>query len=131
MLAELGNTRPYVFTKASLVEGAGRKVVHSLKRDSIRREAHASLDRLGIDAIDLYQIHWPIPDEDVEEGWRAFAELRDEGLVRHIGVSNFSVEQLRRAQQIAPVETLQPQYSLVVRDAVRELLPYAEHTASA
>jgi aryl-alcohol dehydrogenase-like predicted oxidoreductase len=131
VLAELGNTRPYVFTKASLVEGAGRKVVHSLKRDSIRREAHASLDGLGIDAIDLYQIHWPIPDEDVEEGWRAFAELRDEGLVRHIGVSNFSVEQLRRAQQIAPVETLQPQYSLVVRDAVRELLPYAEHTASA
>jgi aryl-alcohol dehydrogenase-like predicted oxidoreductase len=126
VFAELGNTRPYVFTKASLVEGEGRKVVHSLKRDSIRREAHASLDRLGVDAIDLYQIHWPIPDEDVEQGWRAFAELRDEGLVRHIGVSNFSVEQLRRAQQIAPVETLQPQYSLVVRDAEEQLLPYAE-----
>jgi aryl-alcohol dehydrogenase-like predicted oxidoreductase len=126
VFAELGNTRPYVFTKASLVEGEGRKVVHSLKRDSIRREAHASLDRLGVDAIDLYQIHWPIPDEDVEQGWRAFAELRDEGLVRHIGVSNFSVEQLRRAEQIAPVETLQPQYSLVVRDAEEQLLPYAE-----
>jgi len=126
VLADLGDARPYVFTKASLVEGEGRKVVHSLKRDSIRREVHASLDRLGIDAIDLYQIHWPIPDEDVEEGWRAFAELSDEGVVRHIGASNFSVEQLRRAQQIAPVETLQPQYSLVVRDAEQELLPYAE-----
>src|SRR5947208_2594137 len=118
--------RPYVFTKASLVRGPRGTVLHSLKRDSILREAEASLRRLGIPAIDLYQIHWPIPDEDVEEGWAAFAELREEGLVRHIGVSNFSVEQLRRAQQIAPVETIQPQYSLVVRDAEQELLPYAE-----
>ena len=118
--------RPYVFTKASLLEGEGRRVVHSLKRDSILREAHASLERLGVDAIDLYQIHWPIPDEDIEEGWSAFAELRDQGLVRHIGVSNFDVEQLRRIQQIAPIETLQPQYSLIERDIEDETLPFAQ-----
>jgi aryl-alcohol dehydrogenase-like predicted oxidoreductase len=118
--------RPYVFTKASLLEGADRRVVHSLKRDSILREAEASLRRLGVDAIDLYQIHWPIPEEDIEEGWAALAELKQQGLVRHIGVSNFDVEQLRRIQQIAPVETLQPQYSLIERDVERELLPFAE-----
>jgi aryl-alcohol dehydrogenase-like predicted oxidoreductase len=118
--------RPYVFTKASLLEGPGRRVVHSLKRDSIRREAEASLRRLGVDAIDLYQIHWPDPEADVEEGWTAFAELKEEGLVRHIGVSNFSVEQLRRIQDIAPVETLQPPYSLVDREAEEALLPFAE-----
>ena len=118
--------RPYVFTKASLLEGPGRRVLHSLKRDSILREAHASLERLGIDAIDLYQIHWPIPASDIEEGWAAFAELREQGLVRHIGVSNFDSEQLRRIQQIAPVETLQPQYSLIEREAESEILPFAE-----
>jgi aryl-alcohol dehydrogenase-like predicted oxidoreductase len=118
--------RPYVFTKASLLEGPGRQVVHGLKRDSILREAEASLEQLGIDAIDLYQIHWPIPDEDIEEGWSALAELKEQGLVRHIGVSNFNVEQLRRIQQIAPVETLQPQYSLVERGAEDDVLPFAE-----
>ena len=118
--------RPYVFTKASLLEGPGRRVVHNLKRDSILREAHASLERLGIDAIDLYQIHWPIPDADVEEGWAALAELKEQELVRHIGVSNFDTAQLRRIQQIAPVETLQPQYSLIERDAEHDLLPFAE-----
>ena len=105
-----------MFTKCSLLEGPGRRVVHSLKRDSILREAEASLERLGVDAIDLYQIHWPIPEADIEEGWAALAELKEQGLVRHIGVSNFDVEQLRRIQQIAPVETLQPQYSLVERE---------------
>jgi aryl-alcohol dehydrogenase-like predicted oxidoreductase len=120
--------RPYVFTKASLLEGPGRRIVHSLKRDSIVREAHASLKRLGVDAIDLYQIHWPIPAQDIEEGWSAFAELKEQGLVRHIGVSNFDVEQLRRIQQIAPVETLQPEYSLIERDIERAILPYTrEH----
>ncbi|HEV3130177.1 MAG TPA: aldo/keto reductase [Solirubrobacteraceae bacterium] len=118
--------RPYVFTKCSLLEGADRKVVHSLKRDSILREAEASLERLGIDAIDLYQIHWPIPESDIEEGWSALAELKQAGLVRHIGVSNFAVEQLRRIQQIAPVETLQPQYSLIERDVERDILPFCE-----
>jgi aryl-alcohol dehydrogenase-like predicted oxidoreductase len=117
--------RPYVFTKASLLEGPGHRVEHSLKRDSILREAHASLERLAVDAIDLYQIHWPIPDEDIEEGWSALAELKDRGLVRHIGVSNFDVEQLRRIEQIAPVETVQPQYSLIERDIERDILLFA------
>jgi aryl-alcohol dehydrogenase-like predicted oxidoreductase len=119
--------RPYVFTKCSLLEAPGRRVRHSLKRDSIRREAEASLSRLGLDAIDLYQIHWPIPEQDLEEGWSAMKELRDEGVVRHIGVSNYDVSQLRRIQEIAPVETLQPQYSLIAREVEREILPFAEH----
>jgi aryl-alcohol dehydrogenase-like predicted oxidoreductase len=118
--------RPFVFTKCSLLEGPGRKVLHSLKRDSIRREAEASLARLRVDAIDLYQIHWPNPEADIEEGWAAMQELKDEGLVRHIGVSNFSPEQMRRIQSIAPVETVQPQYSLIVRDAETEILPFAQ-----
>jgi aryl-alcohol dehydrogenase-like predicted oxidoreductase len=118
--------RPYVFTKCSLLEGPQRRVVHSLARDSILREAENSLRRLGLDAIDLYQIHWPIPAEDIEEGWRALVELKEQGLVRHIGVSNFDVEQLRTIGQIAPVETLQPQYSLIEREVERDLLPFAE-----
>ena len=116
--------RPYVFTKASLIPGPQGRILHSLKRDSILREAEASLRRLGVDAIDLYQIHWPNPDEDIEEGWSAMAELKDQGLVRHIGVSNFSPEQLRRIQPIAPVETLQPPYSLIARDIEDEILPF-------
>ena len=118
--------RPYVFSKCSLLEGPDRRVRHSLKRDSILREASDSLERLGIDAIDLYQIHWPIPVQDIEEGWTALAELKEQGVVRHIGVSNFDVDQLRVIQQIARVETLQPQYSLIERDVEQELLPFAE-----
>jgi aryl-alcohol dehydrogenase-like predicted oxidoreductase len=82
--------------------------------------------RLGLEAVDLYQIHWPIPDEQIEEGWAALVEFRDEGLTRHIGVSNFSVEQLRRIQQTARVETLQPPYSLIAREAEEEILPFAD-----
>jgi aryl-alcohol dehydrogenase-like predicted oxidoreductase len=119
--------RPYVFTKAGQPEGPGRTTIQSLRRDSIRREIEGSLSRLGVEAIDLYQIHWPIPDEQIEEGWSTFAELKGEGLVRHIGVSNFGVEQIRRAQAIAPVETLQPSYSLIARDVEREILPFAEN----
>ena len=118
--------RPYVFTKASLLEGPHRQVVHSLERESIHREVEASLERLRVDAIDLYQLHWPIPDEDIEEGWSALVELKEQGLVRHIGVSNFSAEQLRRIQHIAPVETLQPEYSLLERGAEDDVLPFAE-----
>jgi aryl-alcohol dehydrogenase-like predicted oxidoreductase len=117
---------PYVFTKASLLDGGDGRVVHSLKRDSILDEAEVSLERLNIDAIDLYQIHWPDPDADIEEGWDALAELKEQGLVRHIGVSNFSVDQLRRIQGIAPVESLQPPYSLVDREVEDEILPFAD-----
>ena len=118
-------SRPYVFTKCSLLEGPGRTVLHNLKRDSVLAEAEASLRRLQVDAIDLYQIHWPDPEADIEEGWSALVELKEQGLVRHIGVSNFNVEQLRRVAEIAPVETLQPPYSLVARDIEAEILPYA------
>jgi aryl-alcohol dehydrogenase-like predicted oxidoreductase len=118
--------RPYLFTKASLVEGPGRTVVNNLSRDSILREIDKSLQRLGVDSIDLYQIHWPIPDRDIEEGWATFAELKEQGLVRHIGVSNFGIDRLRRIQQIAPVETIQPPYSLVAPGVEKELLPFAE-----
>ena len=118
--------RPYVFTKASLLDDGTGRVRHSLKRDSVLREAEASLQRLGVDAIDLYQIHWPDPEEDIEEGWSALAELKEQGLVRHIGVSNFDAAQMRRIRAIAPVETLQPPYSLVDRAAEGEILPFAE-----
>jgi aryl-alcohol dehydrogenase-like predicted oxidoreductase len=118
--------RPYVFTKGGQPEGPDRTTLQSLKRDSLRGELEGSLSRLGLDAVDLYQIHWPIPDEEIEEGWAALAEVKDEGLARHIGVSNFSVGQLRRAQKIASVETLQPPYSLIDREAEDEILPFAE-----
>jgi aryl-alcohol dehydrogenase-like predicted oxidoreductase len=118
--------RPYLFTKGGQPEGPGRTTLQSLRRDSLRRELEGSLSRLGVDAVDLYQIHWPIPDAEIEEGWTTLVELREEGLVRHIGVSNFSVGQLRQIQRIAPVETLQPPYSLVDREAEREILPLAE-----
>jgi aryl-alcohol dehydrogenase-like predicted oxidoreductase len=124
---ESHKVRPYVFTKASRVRGPGGRIVSNLKRDSILREAAASLERLGVDAIDLYQIHWPMPEEDIEEGWSALAELKEQGLVRHIGVSNFDAGQLRRIQSIAPVETLQPPYSLIAREVEDEILPFAEH----
>ena len=124
-LADL-DERPYVFTKCGQPEGPNRTTLRSLRRDSLRRELGESLARLGLDAVDLYQIHWPVPGE-VEEGWSTLAELKDEGLVRHIGVSNFDVEELRQIQQIAPVETLQPPYSLIARDVEDEILPFAEH----
>ncbi|ASQ90663.1 aldo/keto reductase [Prosthecochloris sp. GSB1] len=120
--------KPLVFTKCSLVWNNNRRVGNSLKADSVRRECEASLKRLKTDAIDLYQIHWPYPDNDIEEGWRTMAELKEEGLVRHIGVSNFDADQMRRAQAIAPVETLQPPYSMLRRAIETDILPFCrEH----
>src|ERR687887_914039 len=118
--------RPYVFTKGGQPEGPGRTTLQSLRRGSLRRELEGSLSRLGVDAVDLYQIHWPIPEQEIEKGWATLAQLRDEGLVGHIGVSNFNVEQLRRIGQITPVETLQPPYSLIAREVEDEILPFAE-----
>jgi aryl-alcohol dehydrogenase-like predicted oxidoreductase len=116
--------KPYVFTKCSMVWGPDRRVGHSLRADSVRRECEASLRRLGVERIDLYQIHWPDPDPEIEEGWSTLARLKDEGKVRWIGVSNFSVAQLDRARKIAPVTSLQPPYSAVHREVERDLLPY-------
>jgi aryl-alcohol dehydrogenase-like predicted oxidoreductase len=118
--------RPFIFTKGGQPEGPDGVTLHDLTRDGLRRELEGSLNRLGLDAVDLYQIHWPIPDEQIEEGWAALVEFRGEGLTRHVGVSNFSVEQLRRIQGTAPVETLQPPYSLVAREVEEEILPFAE-----
>jgi aryl-alcohol dehydrogenase-like predicted oxidoreductase len=118
------NNRPYVFTKCSMVWDERRQIGHSLKADSIRRECEASLRRLRVDAIDLYQIHWPDPDADIEEGWATMAALNKEGKVRHIGVSNFSVAQIKRAQAIAPITSLQPRYSLLHREIEPEILPF-------
>jgi aryl-alcohol dehydrogenase-like predicted oxidoreductase len=119
-------SRPLIFTKGGQPEGPNRTSYQSLRRDSLRRECEGSLERLGVDAIDLYQIHWPIPDDEIEEGWSTLAELKEEGLVRHIGASNFSVEQLERAESISPVEALQPPYSLLDREVEAEILPYCE-----
>src|SRR5436189_5112910 len=104
--------RPYIFTKCSMIWDGHQKISHSLKADSIRRECEASLRRPRVDAIDLYQIHWPDPDEEIEEGWATLAALKREGKVRHIGVSNFDVLQMKRAQAIVPITSLQPRYSL-------------------
>ncbi len=121
-----GTIRPYLFTKCSRVWGEDRQLSSSLKADSIRRECEASLKRLGVDYIDLYQIHWPNPDADIEEGWEEMAKLKQEGKVRAIGVSNFSVAQMKRAQRIAPIDSLQPPYSLLRREVEQDLLPYCQ-----
>jgi aryl-alcohol dehydrogenase-like predicted oxidoreductase len=116
--------RPYVFTKCERVWDEKRQIGSSLKADSIRRECEASLRRLKVDVIDLYQIHWPEPEEDVEEGWSTLANLKQEGKVRWIGLSNFNVPQMQRAQAIAPITSLQPHYSLINRKIESEVLPF-------
>jgi aryl-alcohol dehydrogenase-like predicted oxidoreductase len=114
--------KPYVFTKCAMTWGEDRKIVQTLKK--IREEVEGSLRRLGVDAIDLYQIHWPVPDAEIEEGWTTMAELQHEGKVRHIGVSNFSVAQMERALKIAAIASLQPPYSMINRSAEPEVLPF-------
>lgn len=116
----------YIATKCGLVwENASTgKVKNRLKAWSVRQEAENSLRRLGVDVIDLYQIHWPRPDGDIEEGWSEIARLVEEGKVRHAGASNFSVEQLRRVQKIHPVASLQPEYSMLERGVENGLLAY-------
>jgi aryl-alcohol dehydrogenase-like predicted oxidoreductase len=120
------SNRPYVFTKCERVWNEKREIQKSLKRDSIRRECEDSLRRLKVDAIDLYQIHWPEPDEDVEEGWETLAKLKEEGKVRWIGVSNFNVAQLERCRKIAPITSLQPPYSAVSPEIREAQLPYCQ-----
>ncbi len=119
------SNHPYVFTKCELVWDKHGQLIRSLKKDSIRREIEGSLRRLNLDVVDLYQIHWPVPDEDIEEGWTELARLKEEGKVRYIGVSNFSVEQMKRALKIAPITSLQPPYSMLARKVETEILPFA------
>jgi aryl-alcohol dehydrogenase-like predicted oxidoreductase len=120
--------RPLVFTKCARVWNEEREIGKCLKRDSVIRECEDSLRRLQVEVIDLYQIHWPEPDEDIEEGWEACARLQQQGKVRWIGVSNFSVAQLERAWNVAPITSLQPPYNLLVRGIEQAQLPWcAEH----
>jgi aryl-alcohol dehydrogenase-like predicted oxidoreductase len=118
--------RPYVFTKCSLVWDENGEVGNSLKADSVKRECEDSLRRLQTDVIDLYQVHWPNPDAEIEEGWQAMAELKQEGKVRHVGVSNFDVSQMERTNEISPVETLQPPYNMLNRKIEADILPYCQ-----
>ena len=129
-------TPPYIFTKCSLVWDQSGNISHNLQAASIRREAEASLKRLGVDAIDLYQIHWPAwkdgPESaspgSIEEAVGALAKLRAEGKIRNMGVSNFNAQQMQRAQHVAPIASLQPPYSLLATDIESSILPYAlEH----
>lgn len=118
---------PYIFTKCSRVWNEGEHSVHgNLNAGSIRREVEGSLRRLQVETIDLYQMHWPDPEQDIEEGWRTMAELQKEGKVRYIGVSNFNVAQMRRIQSIAPINSLQPPYSLINREVEKEILPFCQ-----
>ncbi|MDW5266524.1 MULTISPECIES: aldo/keto reductase [Acidobacteriaceae] len=116
--------KPYVFTKCAMVWDEKREITNSLKQ--IRREVEDSLRRLQVEVIDLYQIHWPKPDEDLEEGWTVMADLQREGKVRWIGVSNFSVSQMERAAKIAPITSNQPPYSMINRSVEAEILPFCQ-----
>lgn len=116
--------QPFLFTKCSRVWDVDGNIRGSLSRESIRHEVLDSLRRLGVEQIDLYQIHQPQPEEEIEEGWQTLAELKSGGLVRYIGVSNFGIDQLRRIQRIAPIDTLQVNYSLINRTAEEEILPF-------
>src|ERR1700760_1688802 len=116
--------RPYIFTKCGLVWDEKREVSNSLKQ--IRREVEDSLRRLAVEVIDLYQVHWPKPDEEVEEAWGVMADLKREGKVRWIGVSNFSVDQMKRAMKIAPITSNQPPYSMLNRAVEEEILPFCQ-----
>lgn len=125
-LQSYSGPRPYIFTKCARNWDANRQIVKLLKRDDVRTECENSLRRLQVDTIDLYQIHWPEPDEDIEEGWSTLAELQKEGKVRWIGVSNFNADQMKRIASIARITSLQPPYSLMRREIEAEILPYAQ-----
>ena len=118
--------KPLVFTKCSMRWDKDRKIYRSLKAASLTDEVEESLRRLGVDTIDLYQIHWPNPEDELDEGWEALAKFKEQGKVRYIGVSNFSVAQMKRVQRIAPITSLQPPYSLLRRDIEKEVLPFCQ-----
>jgi aryl-alcohol dehydrogenase-like predicted oxidoreductase len=128
--------RPYIFTKCSLVWDKDGVITHNLQASSIRREAEASLKRLGIERIDLFQIHWPAwkgaPESaspgSIEEAIAAILELKREGKIRHIGVSNFDAAQIKRAQAIAQITSLQPPYSILATEIETSILPFAKQS---
>jgi aryl-alcohol dehydrogenase-like predicted oxidoreductase len=118
--------KPLVFTKCSMRWDSNRQIYRSLTAASLQEEVEASLRRLGVDTIDLYQIHWPNPEDELEEGWETLAKFKEQGKVRYIGVSNFSVAQMKRIQKIAPITSLQPPYSLLNRNVEAEILPFCQ-----
>lgn len=118
--------KPLIFTKCSMRWKADRSIHRSLKAASLQEEIENSLRRLRVETIDLYQIHWPDPPDEIEEGWETLARFKAEGKVRWIGVSNFSVEQMERVQKIAPITSLQPPYSMLRRSVEKEILPFAQ-----
>ncbi len=118
--------KPLVFTKCSMRWNADRSIYRSLKTGSLAEELENSLRRLGVETIDLYQVHWPNPEAEVEEGWETLARFQEQGKVRYIGVSNFNVEQMKRARKIAPITSLQPPYSMLRRAIESEILPFAQ-----
>ncbi len=119
--------KPFIFTKSGMVWNEKNEIKRTLLE--IRREVEDSLRRLQVEVIDLYQIHWPVEDVDIEEGWTTMADLQREGKVRHIGVSNFSIAQMERCLEIAPITSLQPPYSMLNRVVEAEILPFCqEHT---
>jgi len=118
--------KPYVFTKCSMRWHKDGKIYRDLGAESVRAELEDSLRRLKLDVIDLYQIHWPDPDHQIEEGWEALAKLKEEGKVRFLGVSNFNVEQMKRVQKIAPITSLQPPFSLIRPAVEEEILPFCK-----
>ncbi|MGB7583050.1 MAG: aldo/keto reductase, partial [Sedimentisphaerales bacterium] len=116
--------KPIIATKCSLLWNDKREKIGCLKAESIRKECEESLKRLGVEVIDLYQMHWPDPEKDIEEGWGEMARLQKQGKVRYIGVCNYNTAQLDRIRKIAPVISLQPPYSMIRRGVEAELLPY-------
>jgi aryl-alcohol dehydrogenase-like predicted oxidoreductase len=133
-LKSVMTNRPYVFTKCSLVWDESGRISHDLQNKSIRREVEGSLKRLGLEQIDLYQIHWPAwrgaPESaspgSIEEAVGALAELQQQGKIRYIGVSNFDASQMARAMKVAPITSLQPPYSLLSRDVEHSILPFTK-----
>src|SRR6266404_2853489 len=118
------SNRPYVFTKCERTWNENREIRPVLRADSVRKECENSLQRLKIDTIDLYQIHWPEPDADIEEGWSALAKLKEQGKVRWCGASNFNITQMERCRRIAPITSLQPPYSAISPEVEAAILPY-------
>jgi aryl-alcohol dehydrogenase-like predicted oxidoreductase len=127
-LSRWNGTKPYVFTKCAQVWDKDKNITLSHDPESIKKECEASLKRLKIDAIDLYQIHWPPRNNDnkIEPAWEMMSKLKEEGKVRWIGVSNFNVDQIKRAQKVAPVTSLQPPYNLINRKYEPEILPFCK-----
>lgn len=116
--------RPYVFTKCARVWDENRQIGKRLNAGSIRAECEASLKRLKVDVIDLYQIHWPEPSEDIDEGWQTLVKLKEEGKIRWAGVSNFSAEQMAQVSKFGPITSLQPPYSMIRPEVEESVLPY-------